>query len=93
MAVAGKGTSPAFYHDAKDPPTLILHGTIDDIVPVNQSDMLAKKLTEFKTPYVYDRIPGWPHTMDLARDINTRSAWMMEHFFARFLKDEKPSAK
>lgn len=85
--------SPAFYHDAKDPPTLILHGTIDDIVPVEQSDQLAQKLTEFKTPYVYDRIPGWPHTMDLAKDINIRSTWLMEHFFARFLKDDMPAAK
>jgi acetyl esterase/lipase len=85
--------SPAHYHDPKDPPTLILHGTIDDIVPVDQSDQLARKLTEFKTPYVYDRIPGWPHTMDLAKDINVRSTWMMEHFFARFLKDETPTAK
>ena len=83
--------SPGFYLDAKDPPTLILHGTIDDIVPVDQSDQLAKKLAELKIPYVYDRLPGWPHTMDLAKDVNVRSTWMMERFFARYLKDEKPS--
>jgi len=85
--------SPGFYLDAHDPPTLILHGTIDDIVPVEQSDLLARKLTELKIPYAYDRIPGWPHTMDLAKDINVRTTWMMEHFFSRYLKDEKPSAK
>ena len=68
-------------------PTLILHGTIDDIVPVDQSDQLAKKLSELKIPYAYDRIPGWPHTMDLAKDINVRSTWLMERFFARYLRD------
>jgi len=85
--------SPGFYLDAKDPPTLILHGTIDDIVPVDQSDQLARRLTELKIPYAYDRLPGWPHTMDLAKDVNVRSTWLMERFFARYLKDELPAAK
>ncbi len=78
--------SPGFYLDAKDPPTLILHGTIDDIVPVNQSDQLAQKLTDLKIPYVYDRLPGWPHTMDLAKDVNVRSTWLMERFLEQTLK-------
>jgi acetyl esterase/lipase len=78
--------SPGHYLDPQDPPTLILHGTIDDIVPVDQSDQLANKLAELKIPFAYDRIPGWPHTMDLAKDINVRSTWLMERFFARYLQ-------
>ena len=97
QAVADAGdlldqASPGFYLDAKDPPTLILHGTIDDIVPVDQSDQLAKKLTDLQIPYAYDRLPGWPHTMDLALDVNKRSTWLMERFFARYLRDELPAA-
>lgn len=78
--------SPITYVDADDPPTLILHGTIDDVVPVEQADLLAARLAEVGVPYLYDRLPGWPHAMDLARDVNERCMWLMERFFAAYLK-------
>ncbi len=31
-----KRVSPATYLDENDPPTLIIHGTIDEVVPVEQ---------------------------------------------------------
>lgn len=86
-------SSPGHYLDAKDPPTLILHGTIDDIVPIDQSDLLANKLAELKIPYAYDRLPGWPHTMDLAQAVNVRSTWLMEQFFQLNLKDHPSSER
>jgi predicted esterase len=45
---------------------LIVHGTIDDIVPVEQSDELAEALKKANVPVRYERMKGWPHTMDLA---------------------------
>jgi acetyl esterase/lipase len=78
--------SPITHLDAKDPPTLILHGTIDDVVPIDQSDLLAAKLKDLNVPYVYDRIPGWPHAMDLSDDVNRRCVWFMDRFFNRYLK-------
>jgi acetyl esterase/lipase len=78
--------SPVRYVTPDDPPTLILHGTIDDIVPVNQADLLAAKLNETGVPYIYDRLPGWPHTMDLAHPVNERCVWFMDRFFNRYLK-------
>ena len=36
--------SPITHVTSDDPPTLIFQGTIDELVPVEQSDMLAKKL-------------------------------------------------
>ena len=44
-------------HLTKDaPPTLILHGTVDELVGVGHSDKLAAKLSELGVPYLYDRI-------------------------------------
>lgn len=78
--------SPITYLDANDPPTLILHGTIDDVVPIDQGDALAAKLKELSVPYLYDRLPGWPHAMDIAQPVNDRCVWLMERFFAEYLK-------
>ena len=78
--------SPIQYVTPDDPPTLVLHGTIDEVVPVNQSDLLAAKLNESGIPYVYDRLPGWPHAMDVANPVNERCVWFMERFFDRYLK-------
>jgi acetyl esterase/lipase len=78
--------SPVAHLDPRDPPTLTLHGTIDDVVPIEQGDILAAKLKELGVPYLYDRLPGWPHAMDLAQDVNDRGVWLMERFFARYLR-------
>ncbi|MBI2929269.1 MAG: alpha/beta hydrolase [Verrucomicrobia bacterium] len=82
--------SPSKYLKKGAPPTLILHGTIDDVVPIEQSDMLAKKLAGLGVPYVYDRLEGWPHAMDLAESVNERCQWFMNQFFAKYLPLPKP---
>ena len=64
--------SPITYLDPSDPPTLIIHGTIDSLVPVEQSDLLAEKFQEMGKMYWYDRIDGWPHAMDIANPVNRR---------------------
>lgn len=85
--------SPITHVGAGDPPTLILHGTIDDVVPVAQSDLLAAKLKSAGVPYVYDRLAGWPHTMDLAKPVFERCLWFMDRFFARYLRTSSPPSK
>ncbi|HTI50642.1 MAG TPA: alpha/beta hydrolase [Planctomycetaceae bacterium] len=65
-----KRASPATYLKAGAPPTLILHGSIDDIVPISQSETLAKRLEELNVPHRFERLEGWPHTMDLAVPVN-----------------------
>jgi len=64
--------SPITYLDAGDPPTLIIHGTVDSLVPVEQSDRLAEQFQALGMAYWYDRIDGWPHAMDVANPINQR---------------------
>lgn len=65
-----KQLSPSTYLDAGDPPTLILHGTMDEIVPVSQADLLASRLESLRVPYRLIRLEGWPHTMDAALPMN-----------------------
>lgn len=79
--------SPLTYVKPGIPPTLILHGTIDETVQIGQSDRLADKLKEVGAPYQYERFEGWPHTMDLAKDVNTRCQWFIIHFLKKHLPD------
>jgi acetyl esterase/lipase len=75
--------SPITYLDPTDPPTLIIHGTIDTLVPVEQSDLLAEKFQAMGKTYWYDRIDGWPHAMDIANPVNQR----VEQVSIAFLKE------
>jgi acetyl esterase/lipase len=81
--------SPITYVTKDDPPTLIFQGTVDDTVPVAQSDKVAAKLKEVGVPCEYEKFEGWPHTMDIVIDVNVRCQWFMNKFFDRYLKDKK----
>lgn len=72
--------SPVRYIDPEDPPTLIFHGTLDEIVPVNQSDILKACLEDAGVTFCYDRLEGWPHTMDASVTVNARTRHVMQWF-------------
>jgi acetyl esterase/lipase len=74
--------SPLFHLTKDDPPTLILHGTLDSLVPIGQSDKLAERLKKLGVPYVYDRLEGWPHVMDLAEIVFKRCVFFIDKFLA-----------
>jgi acetyl esterase/lipase len=77
--------SPVGYLDKNDPPTLILHGTSDRLVPVSQSDNLKAQLDSLGVPCVYYRLPLWPHTMDIVKRVNDFCQLKMTEFFSRYL--------
>lgn len=77
--------SPIHYLDRKNPPTMILHGTSDQIVPISQSDFLKQKLDSLGVPNVYYKVPLWPHTMDVIQRVNVYSEAMMTSFFEKYL--------
>ncbi|MBX7259591.1 MAG: alpha/beta hydrolase [Candidatus Hydrogenedentes bacterium] len=81
-----KSSSPIFYITKDSPPTLIVHGTIDQTVPIAQSDALAAKLAELGVPYVYDKLEGWPHTLDAAAGVNERCQYVLAKFMEYYLK-------
>ena len=75
--------SPIHYLTKDDPPTLILHGTLDEVVPIAQSDVLAARLKKLGVPYTYDRLKGWPHTMDVAEPVFNRCVFFIDRFLAQ----------
>jgi acetyl esterase/lipase len=77
--------SPKEYLRPGAPPTLILHGSSDQLVPVSQSDSLAAKLNRLGVPYQYCRVPGWPHVMDIVKRVNDYSQAKMNDFFEKYL--------
>jgi acetyl esterase/lipase len=78
--------SPVHYLDKDDPPTLILHGTSDRLVPISQSDYLKVKLDSLGVPCEYYRLPLWPHTMDIVKRVNDFCQGRMSEFFDKYLK-------
>lgn len=78
--------SPKNHLDKNDPPTLVIHGTIDDVVPISQSDNLVARLEELGIPHTYEKLEGWPHALDIVKPVNDRCIWAMERFFEEHLR-------
>lgn len=74
--------SPLHHVTKDDPPTLILHGTLDSLVPISQSDELARRLKQAGVPCTYDRLEGWPHVMDMAEIVFNRCVFFIDRFLA-----------
>lgn len=80
---AYEASSPLFHMDKNDPVTLTFHGVIDELVPIAQADTLHAKLDELGIPNYYDRVEGWPHSMDRVQGVNDRCRFIMEKFLAK----------
>jgi acetyl esterase/lipase len=78
--------SPIRYVSPDDPPTLILHGTSDSLVPISQSDSLKAHLDKANVPCIYYRVPLWPHAMDLAQRVNDFTRSRMNEFFEQYVR-------
>lgn len=81
-----KEASPMTFADQNAPPTLILHGTSDNLVPVAQAEMLKHRLDSLKIPNVYRPLPGWPHTMDLVERVSSYCETAMGDFFEKYVR-------
>jgi acetyl esterase/lipase len=77
--------SPITHITKDDPPTLILHGSIDSTVPIHQAEILAERLKKTGVEYEFDDVKGWPHAMDLAFDVNRHCMAKMFEFFDKHL--------
>ena len=77
--------SPVTYAYAEAPPLLILHGTADNLVKVEQSELLAARLKQAGAVHELVIIPDAPHSFDLEptqRDLRP----LVIGFFDRHLK-------
>lgn len=84
--------SPIRYVTENSPPTCVIHGTVDMLVPVEQSDWLVEKLKEKGVPYYYSRINGWPHAMDGVVAVNNHTKALIVDFFDHYLKKTEKEA-
>ncbi|RLD65731.1 MAG: alpha/beta hydrolase [Bacteroidetes bacterium] len=83
-----KQASPINYLTKDDPPTLIFHGTIDDVVPVKQSDILKSRFNKVGIPDEYHKLKGWPHFMEAGTKINDYCQYYMNRFFEKYIPIE-----
>jgi len=58
---AVRNASPLTYVSENDPPFLIVHGTADNLVPIDQSDQLVAALEEANQNVTYVKIEGGGH--------------------------------
>lgn len=79
--------SPITHVTEDDPPTLILHGSIDATVPIDQAVLLVDKLKETGVTFNYDRLEGWPHAMDIEENVNRYCLAKMLQFFGEHLSE------
>ena len=86
----GRKISPINHVSADDPPTLIIHGDADKIVPIQQAESLVAKLKEAGVTAQLITRPGaghgWP---DLVKDNVILADWFDKHL----LKKEKAKEK
>jgi acetyl esterase/lipase len=72
--------SPIRYITKSLPPTLIISGSADKTIPVQQSQFLAKKLEELGVPHRLEiregKDHGWP---DIAKDYNDVADWFNQY--------------
>lgn len=84
--------SPINHIGPATPPTCLIHGTVDMLVPVEQADKLAQKLMEADVPYWYSRVNGWPHAMDAVEAVNEHTRELALKFFEKYLAQTAAAA-
>ena len=89
---AYRQVTPLSHLDKNDPPVLILHGTADKTVPVDDSERFAAALKTAGVRHELVIIPGAPHTFDLQpkqRDLRP----VVLAFFDKHLKPASDGGK
>ena len=76
----GKSISPINHVSADDPPTLIVHGDADKLVPIQQAEVVVEKLKAAGVDAKLVVKPGAGHGWDgMDKDINTFADWFDAH--------------
>jgi len=86
---AARQVSPIEWISAETPPTLIIHGDADPLVPIEQSRRFIEKLSQAKVPARLEVRPGkghgWP---DMTPDVKLIDDW-----FDQYLPGPSPTTK
>ena len=74
------GSSPVNHVSPDDPPTMIIHGDADKLVPIQQAEILLEKLkaagVETKLVTKPGLAHGWPN---FGKDISVIADWFDRH--------------
>jgi len=80
VARVAREISPVTHATKDMPPTLIIHGDADKLVPIQQAHLMMKKLEELKVPHKLivreGQAHGWPNIVD---DVKLFADWFEEH--------------
>jgi acetyl esterase/lipase len=72
----GKGISPVNHVSADDPPSLIIHGDADTLVPIQQAEIIIAKFKDAQVPCELVVKPGAGHGWaGLDKDLVTLADW------------------
>ena len=82
--------SPLSITPQQNVSVLLVHGVLDDLVPVAQSDALAKHLQTAGLPVYYERVEGWGCGIGMQRELADHVGALLEQFLTRRLS-VKPS--
>ena len=76
----GRKISPAYHASSDDPPTLIVHGDADKLVPIQQAETMVEKLkgagVEAKLVVKPGAAHGWA---DMGKDVSLCADWFDQH--------------
>jgi acetyl esterase/lipase len=76
----GKQISPVYHVTPDDPPTLIIHGDADTLVPIQQAELIVEKFKEVGVPAELVVKKGAAHGwQDLPKDITVFADWFDKH--------------
>jgi acetyl esterase/lipase len=88
-----KQMSPIYWVTEKAPPTLIIHGDADKVVPIEQSERLIEKLKQANVTAKLEvrkgKGHGWP---DAEPDVKMMLEWFNEHL-AKSKKESPEKSK
>lgn len=75
-----KKASPVNFASKDDPPFLIMHGDLDDVVPIAQSEELCKSLKAAGVSTTYYVVPSAGHNF-----FSPKNVQMVQDFFQQYL--------
>jgi acetyl esterase/lipase len=67
-------SSPTVHVDPGDPPTFLVHGGADRVVPIKQSELLAQRLEKAGVSHRLLELPWANHSFDHATDLSWRGS-------------------
>lgn len=81
-AALAASVSPILHVDAADPPTLLIHGTKDTLVPISNSEKLIEELGKHGVVSNFISLPGAGHGFrgeQRSQAAQARLAWFRKH--------------